>query len=79
MQKVDKAHTFQTRLRPRSGSAIRIFNTQLMRSRYHTNDRTRRNTGKIESTVSNGGRLNPHRIPSTSVEGQRQSMARSTH
>jgi hypothetical protein len=79
MQEFDKAHTIQTSLRPRSGSAIRSFSTHLTRSSYHTNDRIWCNTENTEPVVSNGGRLNPIRIPSTSAEGQRQRMARLTH
>jgi hypothetical protein len=68
MQKVDRAHTIQTSLCPRSSSAIRNFSTQLTRSSYHTNDRTERSTGKTKSVIVNGGRLNPGSIPSTSEE-----------
>jgi hypothetical protein len=63
MKKFDRAHTIQTRLQPRSGSAIRMFSTNLTHNRYHTNDRMRCNTGKTELAVRNGGRLNPGIIP----------------
>jgi hypothetical protein len=69
MKNDDRAHTIQTLLWPRSSSAIIIFSTQLTRSYYHTNDRMRCNTGKTKPVVSNGGRLNPNMISSTSVEG----------
>jgi hypothetical protein len=40
---------------------------------------TWRNTENTEPTISNGGRPNPSRIPSTSEKGWRQSMTRLTH
>jgi hypothetical protein len=79
MKKVDRAHTIQTSLCPRSSSAIRIFSTQLTRRNYHTDDRMRRSTRNTKSVIVNGGRPNPCRIPLTSVERKRQIFARSTH
>jgi hypothetical protein len=75
MKKFDRAHTIQTSLWLRSSSSIRIFSTQLTRSSYHTDDGMRRSTGKTESVIVNGGRPNPSKIPSTSAESKRQSLA----
>jgi hypothetical protein len=79
MQKFDRPHTIQTGLWPRRSNAIRSFSTQIAHSSYHTNDRKRHSKRKTESIIEHGGRPNPSRIPSTSVEIKTQSLARSTH
>jgi hypothetical protein len=75
MKKVDRENTIKSSLWLRSSSAIRSFSTQLTHSSDHTDDRTRHSTGKTESVIVNGGRPNPSRIPSTSEERKRQSLA----
>jgi hypothetical protein len=79
MKKVDRAHTIQTSLWPRSSSDIRIFSTQLMHSSYHTHDRMRHSTRETRSVIVNGGRPNLGRIPSTSAESEIKILARSTY
>jgi hypothetical protein len=75
VKKVDRAHTIQTGIWPRSSGAIRISSTKLARSSNYTNDRMRHSTGEIELVNGHGGRLDLSRIPPTSLEIKGQILA----
>jgi hypothetical protein len=75
MQKVDRAHSIQTGLWPRSNGAIRIFSTKLVCSNNHTHEKMRHNTGVNKPINDHGGRPDLSRVPTTGSESKGQILA----